>query len=72
MRRSSVSLAQRRRAQEILIQHEAFTGRLDLMRQAVLQEMRHAVEAEGQAPAPQLLPSHILKLSDHVRPVFSL
>lgn len=69
MRRSSISLAQRRRAQEILIEHETFTSRLEQTRQAILQDMSNVIEAEAQAQGPLLLPSRIIKLSEHVCPV---
>lgn len=66
MRGFSIGLAQRRKAQAILIEHEAFTGRLDQMRSAVLQDMRSAIDVEAQAQEQQLLPSRIVKLSEHV------
>ena len=66
MRGFSIALAQRRKAQALLIEHEAFTGRLDQMRTAVLQEMKSAIDAEAQAKEKQLLPSRIVKLSEHV------
>ena len=62
----SITSSQRHQAHLLLQANEAFTTQLANARQQILEEMQQAIQGEVQEP--QLLPSRVLMLSDHVCP----
>ena len=65
-RKESITNAQRHQAHLLLQANADFTSELVNARQQILDEMQQAIAAE--ATGPQLLPSRVLMLSDHVCP----
>ena len=62
----SITSSQRHQAHLLVQANEAFTTELANARQQILEEMQQAIQ--GEAREPQLLPSRVLMLSDHVCP----
>ena len=67
--KQSITSSQRHQAHLLLEANEAFTTELANARQQILEEMQQAIQ--GEAQEPQLLPSRVLMLSDHVCPRYS-